>query len=162
MTNKLRAYLGKDPYIFVSYSHKDKDVVYPFIETLQKRFNVWFDDGIHLGKDYKAEIMDHLKRCELFLFLISENSLNSDFCKKEIYFAEQKKKRFINIIIKNIELPDLFIFDYGHLQCFNLFEYDDLSSAVDDLVRKSSGWFDPCEIKVKKGDIKDLFKESPK
>ena len=30
-------YLGKEPFIFISYSHKDTDRVMPMIEGLQRR-----------------------------------------------------------------------------------------------------------------------------
>ena len=140
----IKAYSGNYPYIFVSYAHKDKDIVYPFIEELQKRFNVWFDDGIHLGKDYKKEIMMHVASCSLFLFMVSKFSLESDFCKKEIYFAENKKIRFINILIDDNELPDWFLFDYGHIQAFPLYGYPSLDKAIDDMERKSSDWFSNC------------------
>ena len=117
----MQAYIGNGKYIFVSYAHKDKDIAYPFIEALQKRFNVWYDDGIRLGSDYRRDIMNRLKSSSLFLFLVSNNSLNSDFCNKEIHFAETKGINFINIIIENIELPDWFEFDYGLLQNFYLY-----------------------------------------
>jgi len=36
------AYGGKDPYLFVSYSHKDSALVYPEIERLhQLGFRIW-------------------------------------------------------------------------------------------------------------------------
>ena len=143
---EIKAYSGNYPYIFVSYAHKDKDIVYPFIEELQKHFNVWFDDGIHLGKDYKKEIMTHVTSCSLFLFMVSRYSLESDFCKKEIYFAENKKIRFINILIEEMELPDWFLFDYGHIQSFPLYSYPSLEVAIDDMKRKSSDWFIKCQI----------------
>ena len=157
----IKAYSGNYPYIFVSYAHKDKDIVYPFIEELQKRYNVWFDDGIHLGKDYKKEIMNHVSASSLFLFMVSSHSLDSDFCKKEIYFAENKKIRFINILIEDIELPDWFLFDYGHIQAFPLYGYSSLEEALDDMNRKSSDWFDRCRIPAVKKQDKNK-EDSPK
>ena len=36
------AYMGEEPYIFVSYSHKDSERVWPIIARLQAdRFRVW-------------------------------------------------------------------------------------------------------------------------
>ncbi len=43
----LPAYDGEEPYVFVSYSHEDDDLVYPEIRWLQDHgFNVWYDEGI--------------------------------------------------------------------------------------------------------------------
>ena len=40
-------YSGSEPYIFVSYSHMDKDRVFGIIRLLQGRgYRVWFDEGI--------------------------------------------------------------------------------------------------------------------
>ena len=35
--NHPRAYEGKEPYIFISYAHKDVNVVLPIISKLQDR-----------------------------------------------------------------------------------------------------------------------------
>ena len=34
---KIRAYTGKDNYIFISYAHKDRKIIFPIIEELQKK-----------------------------------------------------------------------------------------------------------------------------
>ena len=41
------AYEGTEPYIFISYAHKNTDQVIPIISVLQNRgFRVWYDAGI--------------------------------------------------------------------------------------------------------------------
>ena len=41
------AYNGVEPYIFVSYSHKNCDRVWPVIDRLEKDgYRVWYDYGI--------------------------------------------------------------------------------------------------------------------
>ena len=144
----MQAYSGNGKFIFVSYAHKDSNIVYPFIEQLQKRFNVWYDDGIHLGRDYTEDIMSHLRDSSLFLFMVSKNSMESDFCKKEISFAERRGKSFINIIIEDFNVPDWFDFSYGHLQSFFLFKYSSIDDAIKDLYRKANTWFDLCTSDV--------------
>jgi hypothetical protein len=58
----LRAYEGSEPYIFISYSHKNKDVVLPVIEALQNSgYNVWFDIGIEAGSEWPEYIATHLR-----------------------------------------------------------------------------------------------------
>ena len=49
----MRAYKGENPYIFVSYAHKDKDIVYPVIEELQNRgYRIWYDEGIEASEEW--------------------------------------------------------------------------------------------------------------
>ena len=97
MSKSVKAYLGKDPYIFVSYAHKDKEQVLPFIVELQKKYNVWFDDGIHFGVEWEEDIFRHLKGCEIFIYMITPSSLASGNCKDEIRTARDLNKNFINI-----------------------------------------------------------------
>ena len=41
------AYQGDQPYIFISYAHKDSEVVYGEITELhENEFNIWYDEGI--------------------------------------------------------------------------------------------------------------------
>ena len=43
----LPAYEGTEPYVFVSYSHEDRDEVFGEIRWLQdEAFNVWYEHGV--------------------------------------------------------------------------------------------------------------------
>ena len=60
------------PYIFVSYTHKDKSEVYPILQKLyNKRFRIWYDEGIPLSTDWCNTIVEKLLQCSLFLSFIS-------------------------------------------------------------------------------------------
>ena len=46
----MNAYDGMEPYVFISYSHRDSNAVVPLIQNLQNRnFRVWYDDGVEVG-----------------------------------------------------------------------------------------------------------------
>ena len=132
-----KAYLGDGKYIFVSYSHKDSDEVYKFINILQTKYNVWFDEGIHFGREWDEEIVDKIDKCSLFIYVITENSLNSKNCKDEIAFAKQNDIPFINVLMDDMELPSIFTFRYGRFQMLKYFEYIDKSEVLNDLERRS-------------------------
>ena len=156
MSKSVKAYLGKDPYIFVSYAHKDKEQVLPFIAELQKKYNVWFDDGIHFGVEWEEDIFRHLKGCELFIYMITPASLASGNCKDEIRTARDLKKKFINIVIDSkTELTEVFKFRYGGYQMCFLDSYPGLESAVDELERRSD-WFE----RVRRTDIPEKTDET--
>jgi len=100
------AYEGNDPYVFVSYSHKDKEFVYPEIEMLHSEgFHIWYDEGISLSKSWHEEIGKALQRCTCFIVFISDNSVQSQMVENEINMALKYKKRTIPIYIEDIELP---------------------------------------------------------
>ena len=139
---KIQAYTGNSNYIFVSYAHKDRASVYPIIEALQKKYNVWFDEGIHYGTEWEDEIAVKLKNCSIFLFMITENSLNSDNCKDELYHARSLNKSFLNILInKDTAMPDWFSLRYARYQMCNYFTFSSPDAAISDIERKCT-WFD--------------------
>lgn len=147
--NKPKAYLGNGHYIFVSYSHKDAERVYPLISLLQQEYNVWFDEGLHFGREWDEEIVGKIDSCSLFIFMITENSLASKNCKDEIVFAKQNDIPFINILMDDIELPKIFEFRYGRFQMLKYFEYIDINEVLEDLKRRSE------EIEITRKDNKE-------
>lgn len=55
------AYEGTDPYFFVSYAHEDGEIVYPEMAWLEPAgFNLWYDDGIHVGTVWRQALADAL------------------------------------------------------------------------------------------------------
>ncbi len=88
MEKPFPAYNGEDPYIFVCYAHDDEDVVYPEMAWLHEQgINLWYDEGISGGKIWREEIGDAIKGAFRVLYYISESSLASDHCDREINFA---------------------------------------------------------------------------
>jgi hypothetical protein len=42
---KFEAYTGSEPYLFVSYSHRDTAKVYPILDALHDRkYRIWYDE----------------------------------------------------------------------------------------------------------------------
>ena len=79
------AYEGKQPYIFVSYSHRDSMIVLPVIEELYKHhYRVWYDEGIAPGSEWPHYIEAHMKGCDTALIFVSQNSMNSVYCENEL------------------------------------------------------------------------------
>ena len=133
----LRAYEGDQPFIFLSYSHKDKEEVYPLINSLQKKYNLWFDAGIHYGHEWEEEIWDRLQKCSVFLFIVTTNSLYSDNCKDELHFAREQKKHFVNLMFdRQVELPGWFVLRYARYQMCYLDTFLTYEDAAEDLERK--------------------------
>lgn len=82
------AYSGSEPFVFVSYAHRDSEIVYPEILWLQQQgFNIWWDQGIGGGTRWRDEIADSIENCQLFLFYASENAIASTVCREELEFA---------------------------------------------------------------------------
>ena len=90
----MKAYTGDQPFIFVSYAHADRETVYPIIELLQNNgYHVWYDEGLHIGNDWRDELADKIQICRAFIFMQSNASVKSAYCKDEIYAADSEMKK---------------------------------------------------------------------
>lgn len=100
------AYEGKEPYIFVSYAHKDSAAVFHIVERLNARgYRIWYDEGIEPGSEWPEYIANHLLGAEMVLSVLTPNAVNSVNCRREINFALSKNKPVLTIYMEDIELP---------------------------------------------------------
>ena len=91
-------YVGTGKYVFVSYSHKDKNEVYAILSRLQLNgFRIWYDEGIAGGSNWVNIIADKTKMCSCILLFSSMNSVESDEVSAEINCGRICKKQFITI-----------------------------------------------------------------
>ncbi len=92
--------------IFVSYSHQDSKAVEKIVSVLkentQKR--VWFDHNLRGGENYFSVIANQIIENKYFVFIVSENSAESDWCVRELEFAASEKRTIIAIWLENVEL----------------------------------------------------------
>lgn len=108
MTELVPAYEGKKPYLFVSYAHKDSDLVLPVIAKMfEKKFRVWYDEGIAPGSEWPKNIADHLNAADAFVIFVSENSLRSPNCENEVIRAKKSGKDITQFSIHSRLHPEL-------------------------------------------------------
>ena len=99
------AYEGNQPYIFISYSHKDEQEVLRIIEALQTRgYRVWFDRGIEVGTEWPQNIAEHIVNSACVISFMSENAASSQNCRNEINFAMNYSKNFITVYLHAFEM----------------------------------------------------------
>jgi len=79
MKTPFPAYKGDEPYVFVSYSHADSSQIYEELNWLQEqRFNLWYDEGIEAGTQWREELALAIESAKLFVFLVTPNSAQPD------------------------------------------------------------------------------------
>ncbi len=62
MDRPFPAYSGNEPYVFVSYAHKDSNAVFPELKWLKDQgFNIWYDEGISPGTEWREELGQAIK-----------------------------------------------------------------------------------------------------
>lgn len=88
MSKPFAAYRGDESYIFVCYAHKDAGRVYEDLTQLHESgVNIWYDEGIPAGSSWRGEIAGAIQGASKLLFFISEASLVSSHCLREVDFA---------------------------------------------------------------------------
>jgi formylglycine-generating enzyme required for sulfatase activity len=96
------AYKGTDPYIFISYAHKDSDKVFPIISEFHKAgFHVWYDEGIDPGNEWTEDIAKAVQKCSLFIVFISTSAVESFNVRREINYALTQDRSFIHISLED-------------------------------------------------------------
>ena len=136
-----KAYQGNEPFLFVSYTHKDKAEVYPIINELNKKgINLWYDEGIPLTTDWGDILGEQIINCSLFLSFISPHVNESDNTQKEIKYASLKKKPTISIHLCKTELSpgiEMILQDIQGIMKYKMDDprfFDKLTSEIDRLL----------------------------
>src|SRR5688572_31901339 len=83
--------------IFISYSRSDLHQPQKIVGALAaSKLETWIDwKSIPKGEDWEQEIYRGIEAAEAFLFLISNHSVASEMCNKEIAHAVKNGKRIL-------------------------------------------------------------------
>ena len=115
------AYKGDQPYIFISYAHKDSDVVLPIISRLQQDgYRVWYDEGIAPGSNWDVYISEHLDQCSNVLGFLSKSYVKSQNCRDELALTRLKGKPMNLVYIDDVQLSSGLKMRYGRIQALFL------------------------------------------
>lgn len=88
--------------IFVSYSHDDVRIAEELADFLKKAYdNVWYDKvGLRGGQQWLDEILKQVAACDVFIFLLSNESLASTYCLQELDEAKRLQKYIVPIRVR--------------------------------------------------------------
>lgn len=109
ITTKFEAYTGDEPYLFVSYSHRDVEQVYPILDALyDRKYRIWYDESCENGSDFREELRTRIQNSEAVLLFVSAASMASPFCGMEIIVACECGKRLFPIYLDDAAVPPAF------------------------------------------------------
>ncbi len=102
----VKAYQGDEPYIFVSYSHRNSQIVYRAIEQLcAAYFRVWYDEGIEPGRIWKSVLQKRVRDSRCVLAFLSHDSVASDHVIGELTMARNYGKQTFPVYLESTVLP---------------------------------------------------------
>lgn len=97
-------------FLFVSYSHDDKELVYKDIQTLQaKEMRIWYDEGLEPGEEWFRDVESkvNMPECIGVIFYVSQTFLSSSSVQREItIFSESTKKNYYPVNLLNASIPE--------------------------------------------------------
>ncbi len=106
---KFEAYTGNEPYLFVSYSHRDIEKVYKILDALyDRKYRLWYDESCETGNDFRDELRKRIVESEAVLLFVSESSMQSPFCGMEIIVARENNKKLYPVYLDNAPVPPAF------------------------------------------------------
>ena len=124
MLCSFKPYEGDEPYIFISYSHKDDTKILHILEELNKKnFRIWYDEGIEVGAEWRDSIAMHIWNCDAFIIFFSKDSIVSENCKDEIALAAERKKKILSVYLENVEPNRGIYMQICRFQKINFYQY---------------------------------------
>src|SRR5688572_1465360 len=96
--------------LFISYCSHDWVKVDSIISDLRllpsaddsPRCDVWQDKkNIRAGQDWWAEIIDAIIACDIFVFMVSHESVKNPNCRAELSYAHKRNRPIVPIILKD-------------------------------------------------------------
>jgi len=98
--------------VFIGYSSKDKEFVEKLsLKLVENKINVWLDKWeMNAGDSLIDKIQDGLEESSFLLVVLSENSIESEWCKKELNSGlmkelDEKRVAVIPIRIDDCKMP---------------------------------------------------------
>ena len=152
---KFEAYTGEEPYLFISYSHRDTAKVYPILDALHdKKYRIWYDESCENGNDFRDELRHRIEGSSAVVLFVSKSSMTSPFCGMEIIVARENGKRLYPIYLDDAEsVPPAFeilLSNTHHSTAENMdklikYMVRDLPAEAMDRLTLNNGKLEKCE-----------------
>ena len=96
------------PYVFISYSHRDRDAVLPVIKDLYEAgWRIWYDEGLTIGDRYDETLEEHVRGSSAVVLFMTDNSMRSRYIRdNEVPWAVRYEKRIVKCVLQEgADLP---------------------------------------------------------
>ena len=123
MNPPFQAYHGNEPFLFISYSHRDSKQVFEEITWLRDQgFNIWYDEGIEAGREWRDEIATAISKSSVLIYFVTPNSVASENCRNEVNFAADEQIAILTVYLSPTDLPGGLRLTLSNKQAIKSFE----------------------------------------
>lgn len=92
--------------LFISYARENKDDIDVLVDDLKSLgYTTWLDSSLHGGQPWWDVIMQRIKDSDVFIAVVSQETLNSVACQRELKWADELHKRILPLALG--PLPDV-------------------------------------------------------
>ena len=89
--------------VFVSYSRRDEKLVQRLLSAFRHaQEEVLYDRELPGGELWWQKILEQIRRCDVFVFALSQNSLDSKPCMAELQYAEALSKPVLPVLVGRV------------------------------------------------------------
>ncbi|WP_295421756.1 TIR domain-containing protein [Sulfurovum sp.] len=86
--------------IFISYKSEDEDKTKALVDDIEKLgYTVWFDRELSGGQKWWDTILESIRDCDMLVFALSVESLNSSACSREYDYASKLGKTILPVLV---------------------------------------------------------------
>lgn len=124
--------------IFISYCRKDLAKAKQIKKEIERATSTrcWMDlEGIESGSQFEDVIISAIDNAKVVLFLLSENSMESEYSQKEIRYAYKKRKKVVPVNIDGCTPNGWFLFTFSGTDIIDYSEQDQRNKLMEDLAR---------------------------
>lgn len=90
------------PNIFVSYSRDSHEIAATLANDLRELGHVvWFDRELSGGQSWWNEILGTVRRCDVFVFVLTPQALSSTACTREYGYAAALRKPILPVLVSD-------------------------------------------------------------
>jgi len=96
--------------VFISYSRNNRELALGLKDALENADrDVWIDlEDLPPSSIWRLEIQEAIEGCVAFIYLLSQDSISSKYCRQEFQYARELNKKIIPVLlpgIKDVDIP---------------------------------------------------------
>ena len=87
--------------IFITYSRASKAAVTSLVKDLEQLgHRVWFDNELSGGQSWWDNILSNIRDCDIYIFALNKEALDSTACKRELDYAKALQKSALPVLLE--------------------------------------------------------------